>query len=103
VGDAAADSDSIRRRIKQFLRRELPASLPDGVEIRTDWRRGEPGDVIVQFADATHADLIVLSIGPSRWWLPTLPGAVRRVLQRSKREVLIVRPESRPTHAVKTR
>lgn len=97
LGDAATDFESCGMRIKQFLTQELPASLMEQVEIRTDWRSGDPGDVIVRYADEAAADLIVLSSGPARWWLPSLPGAVRRVLQQSKREVLIVRPDARPT------
>jgi len=99
AGDGPTDSDLVSRRIKQFLERELPASLVDEVEIHIDWRSGDPGDVIVKFADAAAADLIVLSSGPSRWWLPSLPGSVRRVLQQSNREVLIVRPDARPKPA----
>ena len=99
IGDHAGDGDRIRSHIKQFLRRQLPASLVESVEIHADWRSGEPGDAIVRFAEAAVADLIVLSSGTPRWWLPSLPRAVRHVLQRSKREVLVVRPDALPAPA----
>lgn len=101
--DETSDAELLRLRIKEFLERELPASLLERVEIRIDVRSGDPGDAIVRFADAAAADLIVLSSGPSRWWLPSLPGAVRRVLQLSQREVLIVRADTQTARAEEPR
>lgn len=97
LDDSALEDELACARVKEFLERELPAALLERVEIRIDLRSGDPGDAITRFADAAAADLIVLSSGPSRWWLPSLPAAVRRVLQQSQREVLIVRPDVTPT------
>lgn len=45
---------------------------------------GNPAPVILETADALHADLVVCGRGRDRWWYPTMKGrSIRRHLLRS--------------------
>lgn len=84
-----------RSRIKHFIEQEVPAPLRDVVEVHAECRSGDTADKIAQFAEQAAADVVIMSSGLSRWWLPILPATVRRVLQLARRPVILVRPDTR--------
>ena len=90
------DADAhARQQIKKLLEQELPAQGRDGLVVHVECRTGDVADQITQFADETSVDLVIMSTGRSRWWLPVLPASVRRVLRRAHQQVILVGPDAR--------
>jgi nucleotide-binding universal stress UspA family protein len=94
VREELASPETARRRVKNFFESAVPAHLRQGVDLRVECATGDLAEKIVRFADEAAADVVVLSSGPSRWWLPVLPAHVRRVLQRARQKVILVRPSA---------
>lgn len=84
-------TERVRREIKTLVDREGPAELLGGLQIEFECRVGEPADMIVKFAAEAGVDLIVMSSGPSRWWMSGLSGRVRRVLSLTQKQVIVAR------------
>jgi nucleotide-binding universal stress UspA family protein len=82
-----------RAKVVSYLERELPAPLLAAARIRVECRAGDPAEEILRFATHQSVDLVILSSGLSRWWLPVVPSRVHRVLRQLRNRVIVVRPE----------
>jgi nucleotide-binding universal stress UspA family protein len=86
--------DRTRQQVTDFLARFVPEQVWDKVKVRIACRAGAVADSIAQFAEQTEADLVIISAGTPRWWMPILPAHVRRLLRRARPQVIIVRPNA---------
>jgi nucleotide-binding universal stress UspA family protein len=92
--DEADCGEPARREVVKFLTRVVDERLRDRVSLRVECRAGDVASRITEFADQAPADLVIVSAGRSRWWLPILPAHVRRLLHRARQQVILVRPEA---------
>jgi len=81
-------------RIRADFERMVPASLRYSAQVRAACRVGDTATEIARFAEKEAVDLVILSGVPSAWRLPFWPSVSRRVLQRTTRPVVFVRPET---------
>jgi len=82
-----------RLQVAAFLERAVPDQLRKAVDFSVECRAGAAAESIASFANKAAADLVIVSTGVSRWWLPILPARVRRLLQLSEQQVILVRPD----------
>jgi nucleotide-binding universal stress UspA family protein len=83
-----------RTRVRAYLEREIPVHLRTQVDIDVECCLGDVADEILRFASVESVDLVVLSSRLSRWWLPVVPPRVHRMLQRMRKRVIVVRPDT---------
>jgi nucleotide-binding universal stress UspA family protein len=101
MGEAVAPSEgnpvlAARSAAWAIYLEAVPEALRLAVNIRVACRIGDFADQVARYADDSDADLVVIPCRPSRWWLPILPAQVRRVLQLTQKQVVLVRPDQRP-------
>lgn len=85
----AATAERVRSRVRKFIEGTVPESMSEGVNLNIECRSGELAETIARFADVASVDLLILSSGLSRWWLPLLPAYVRRVLKLTRKPVIL--------------
>jgi nucleotide-binding universal stress UspA family protein len=81
--------ESARRQVGEFVQQVVPARLTDAVEVRAESRAGQVAERIARFADEADADLVIFPVRPPRWWRPLLPAVVRRVLELTRKPVVL--------------
>lgn len=94
VTDREQSAALVRRRIESFFDREFPEFQYGSAAVQFEFRTGEVADGIARFVNDTGADAVVMSSRHSRWWRPLLPSRVRRVLQLTHQQVILVRPDA---------
>jgi nucleotide-binding universal stress UspA family protein len=79
-------------KMRSYLEQVAERLLADGLEVETRVEYGSPADVILQVADAVHADLVVMAThgrsGLPRLWLGSI---AMKAVQVCHRPVLLVR------------
>lgn len=89
TNDRAKAIELVRRRMWEFLERELPGIGNRGEAVAMECRVGDVVSEIVDFS--RDVDLVIMSTPPLRWWSPLLPSRAQRVLQTLKQELILVR------------
>jgi nucleotide-binding universal stress UspA family protein len=85
---------------REPLEEAVDLAVVHGVHARTELLQGNPVDEIVAYADAHHADLIVIGSRGHGAVVSALLGSVSRgVLHEARRPVLIVRGTGVPAEA----
>jgi len=82
-----------RAKVVTYLEREVPQHLRSRTRMRVECCLGDVADEILRFAAAESVDLVILSSGLSRWWLPVVPARVHRVLRQLRNRVIVVRQD----------
>lgn len=84
-----------RLQVTAFVKEAVPEHLRDCVNVCVECGTGAIEASIARFAKEAAADLVIVSTGVSRWWLPILPRRVRRLLQVARQPVILVHPDAR--------
>ena len=88
----AGSAERTQRQLAEFLAPFIPEQLRGSVNVRVTCHEGTVADGIAQFAKQSNADLVIISAGASRRWLPILPAHVRRLLHLVGQQVILVPP-----------
>jgi nucleotide-binding universal stress UspA family protein len=90
--DGLDTADLAQLRLREYLEREVPAHLRQGVRVHAVSSLGSIGDTIAKSAEDVGADLVIMSTGKPRWWLSVLPEGARELLRLKRKHVIFVRP-----------
>jgi hypothetical protein len=84
--------DAARSEVCDFINEAVPAHLLNAVSWQEACRTGEFAETVVTHANASNADLVILTATASRWRLPRVLD-MWTIRRRTRASVILIRPQ----------
>lgn len=96
---ALGANGSAKSELELYVELMAPAALRERARVELVRVVGDLATETARFAEPVDVDLVVLSLEPWGWGLPILPGHVRTIFQRIRKQVVLVSPDNSPVEA----
>jgi len=90
-------SDSTERpgkQLAQFVYQHVPQQLRSSLDLHCISLSGDAANMTARYANDTDVDLVIMACRIPKWWHSALSSTVQRVMRLTRKQILLIRPET---------